>query len=572
MIPCLPCHSHFFRKFFFSLRGQLISSDRPWAGLILTSTLSFLVIVISYYSSIAYYNKYMPQGDGIWYFQQLGQIYYFSRQYGFFRTLQNLLESQSLTILTPLMGALLAPWLPLSWQWAVVCNGIWYFLFCLSVFVFFFERTKDWKLSCILLIPLMAWLPPVGETSEGITDLHCNHLGYTLGGCSLFFLLSSNILRRLHITVLSSLCLGLLMLGRWFSACLILWMSIPILWRAAKGDTRSRRGLLLFFLVFILSCGWWALPRLGAMLAYPVAYYGKGILGSLSILDTLKALNQFIKKFLGYNTAFMVFFSILSWTLGYYLLQSEKNIQKINYKYLWMAISPLFFAMILRSFRYQYIWPSIFGIYLFFLYPVIQSEDEHPLFSRRIPRLLLCLASMIAYVCFLHAIWTYHRYPYPTIHKENVSKVIESILIDAINRGKDSIDLDVFHHGVMTFGRIADWFMFEWGCPVEDQAYPPRLQAIDAKHPVIRCPMRFFQWPRKAPPPLGSSEISSLISELIVKNDYLIVLVSDESEKSFPEARILSDLLRSHAGLRSLTPPLSVSDEETVIVLTKHWP
>lgn len=578
-------------------RGLMLGTMKFKSGKALIATILFSIgmLLFVYRLNLIYNQNNLTKGDSTYYFYYTGVVLQTAKNFGIIKALSLAATwpAAQYSVLHLFVAAILSPVLPLSTSMSVILNGIWYLLMAASLCLFFWDQTQSVTLSFLLPIPLLIAGPPLGDPYQGLADLHVNLLGYCLGISVICFLLRSDHLRKPGPAILAGLFLGLLLLGRAFSTALVGIAVAPIFLQGFFLGSRTERsktlrGTILLGGTALLTAGWWLLPRLVDFLEYPFRYVGipGGSLGVGSISETATiwagvALSFFVYKYTNYPLAL-----VLSWITGAQVASSRNIwpfIKRINWLYIWMGAAPLLILILMRSNYKYYGWPSFMGIYLSAVFPFKDEEPEIQPLKSPVFQAILCIALAYATFGFATHMYTLHEATYAS--KEGALQVAKAILHNANRTGNHGIETTVgfAYYGDLNQGTLADVFLFDVGCPISIPITPPDIRVpSSARCQNILMPEEIIQAPLLWDPAYAGDKVETVdqaLDAISRQADYVIILAPEvwntepaSYPKDWPAWIELSKRLYNQAAFHPITPTLTISPREQVIVLGRVVP
>lgn len=561
-----------------------------WLSLITVIVFAVVILLFSYKMGLTYHQNNLTKGDSTYYYYFSGTVLQEAKANGILRAIMLVATYPgNNTILHYLVVAILSPILPLDTSIGVILNSIWYLFMAASLSIFFWRKTESIILSIFLPIPMLIAGLPLIDVYQGLTDLHVNLLGYTLGVSIMCFVLLSDYLHKPKPTIVAGIFLGLLMLGRIHSVALVGIALAPYVLKGLffSSNLNKRKtfwGLAILGSVSFLISGWWIIPRLSAFLL-PFQWYGvpRGSLGIVTTYDSAWIWVNIVLGFFLYGIAYYPLALVLSWIPGTQVVSSRKIwflLKRINWLYIWMGISPLLILILMRSDYKYYGWPALFGIYLsvIFLFRVTEKELQplkNPVFLG-----LLLVAMFGAIFGFMSRMVSTHTTIYTD--KQSALQAVDAIIDDAGSSKvlRDEIRVGMAYYGSLNPGTLADVIIFDKECPASIQ-----LISLDTKVPSlgdcqsIFLPESITQDPTEWELEIMGDEmitVKKAFEEISSEADYVIILSPaswDTTPPMYPEYWSewveLSQQLHQSEAFHPITTSLTITHLEKIIVLAR---
>ena len=544
-----------------------------WKSFAVVLLIAAVIIAMAYYFGSIYHQKNLTKGDSIYTFYIAGNLIQIAKGHGLFKAIQAAVNvPKQETVLHFLSAAMLGSILPVETSIGIIINSFWYLVMAVSLTFYFWKETSDNILAILLPIPMLIAGLPLIDVYQGLSDLHVNLLGYTIGVSIVCLVMSSDFFCNSKITILAGIMLGILILGRFHSVFLISLAIAPYIivnfFSSRERRKTMLKGLAFFLGIALLISGWWISPRLLRIIWKPINVYGVpgASIGNESKYKSAWAMIDLVTGFFFYNIAYRPLAFVLSWIGGVQIASSKKInslFKRVNWFYIWMGISPLLVLILMRTDYQYYGWPALFGLYLSVVFP-FGNKDEKTVGALNSPvfRIIFLLCLVFATIGFGLRMASTHSPTYT--NKQNVIQAVDVILENAtrIDEPKSVIIVGMAFYGEFNPDNLANVFLFEKNCRVDTLRFNLNSKVPDTEYcPDVIIPANF------------NAEISEFDYA-----DYVIILSPDSWQTEppiypdrWPKWVELSKELYESDDFEPLTSTLTITPLEKVIVLKRVY-
>lgn len=411
--------------------------------------------------------------------------------------------------LQPLSAALGAPMFPRDMRIGPILNGLWFLVMACCSAVFFAEKAASVSAAVALALPPILYPPVVTSPYNGLTNLHSDLLGYTLGAGTLSLVLLAGDMGGMKIPVAAGALAGLTLIGRFPAAAVVFVMLAPPLLLKARRREISWRGLAIVALVAVVVAGPWLVLQLSKVVGYAITWYGhpRGAIGQLGWSRVFPLLKGYVKWLFGGDPVYAATLILLGALVR---RRAAGVIMTLDWTLAWMAFAPLLVLLWFRSENVFYAYPAPFAFFL-----CATSPCGAVRWGRREQLLAAAIVSVLA-ARNIQVLWRLHDAP--SEEKAAARDIANLILTDARARGCGSsrpVSVAMTYWGALNPYSLAVFFDLDLGIPatVHSKGEASGTAAVIVENAVV--------WQDPSDP--AASDVQRLAAA-VTAADYAVVL------------------------------------------------